>query len=135
MSPARQLALLWAGVAVACAAGLLIAPRLAPELLPAIAADLPACAVKSVAGLPCPTCGASRSTLALAGLDPVGALATNPLVTLAWLALIVGGIGAGGLALAGRPLPTLPRRLPLALRWSVVAAVAANWLYLLERGV
>ncbi|MDX1643939.1 MAG: DUF2752 domain-containing protein [Thermoanaerobaculia bacterium] len=135
MSPARQLALLWAAVAVACAAGLLITPRLAPALLPAVAAELPACQVKAVAGLPCPTCGAGRSTLALSGLDPLGALATNPLVTLAWLALIVGGIRAGALALTGRRLPALPNRLPLTLRWGAVAMVAANWLYLLERGV
>lgn len=135
MSTARQLALLWAVVALLCLTGLLLTPRIAPELLPHVSADLPACPVKSLAGLPCPTCGATRATLALSDLDLWRALALNPLVSLAWLTLVGGGLVAGVVVLAGGSLPALPRRLSPALRWGAVALVAANWLYLVERGI
>lgn len=135
MEARRQLAVLWGGVALACAAGLAFLPRLLPETLAAASAGLPACPVRSIAGLPCPTCGATRATLALAGLDLAAALAWNPLVTLAWLGSILGGITALALALLRRPLPSLPRRLSPAARWTVLLVVAANWFYLLRQGI
>lgn len=135
MEARRQLAILWGGVALACAAGLALLPRLFPEALATVAAGLPACPVESFLGLPCPTCGATRATLALADLDLAAALAWNPLVALAWLGSILGGVAALALALLRRPLPSLPRRLSPATRWGVLLVVAANWIYLLHQGI
>lgn len=135
MEARRQLAILWGGVALACAAALVLLPRLLPEALAAASAGLPACPVRSIAGLPCPTCGATRATLALADLDLAAALAWNPLVALAWLGFTLGGIAALASVVLRRPLPALPRRLSPAMRWSVLVVVAANWIYLLRQGI
>jgi len=124
VTTSRQIGLLWGLVALALVS-------LAP-LAPQLAAAAPACPVKSISGFPCPTCGATRAAVALAALDPWTALALNPLVTCAWMGLVLGGIAALVVSLTGRPLPTLPRRLPLALRVAIVVVVAANWLYLVS---
>ena len=131
MRSERQIAFLWGAVAVIC----LAAAPLAPLAKPLVEAEVYGCPVKSVSGMPCPTCGGSRATLALAGLDPLAALALNPAVTLAWLVLVIGGLGALVLAVADRPLPSLPRRLPASVRLAAVALLAANWLYLYRAGI
>ncbi len=131
MSSKRQIAFLWGAVAVVC----LAAAPLAPLAAPLVEAGVYGCPVKSVAGVPCPTCGGTRATLALAMLDPATALAMNPGVTIAWLVLLVGGLAALGLAISDRPLPGLPRTLPVPVRLGAVALVAANWLYLYRAGI
>lgn len=123
----RSVAVYWGAVALLCLAVSPLAPQLAHEL--------PSCPVKSVTGLPCPTCGAGRATLALAELSPAAALAANPLATVAWTVFLGGGLAALVLAVANRPLPNLPRRLPIAVRAVAVAAIVANWLYLLRTGI
>lgn len=100
---------------------------------PALARALPLCPVKSLTGWPCPGCGSARAALALAGFDPAGALAANPLAALAWALLVVGGLAAGLLSFL-RPLPAEPRALPAAARWALVLAFAANWAYLVWAG-
>ena len=80
-------------------------------------------------GLPCPTCGATRALLALARLDPVAALAWNPLVTLAVLAFLAGGVVALLRAFGGHGVPDGPPP-----RWAGAAAalaLAANWAYVI----
>lgn len=131
MSSKRQIAFLWGAVAILC----LAAAPLAPLAAPVVEAEVYGCPVKTVAGVPCPTCGGTRATLALAMLDPATALAMNPGVTVGWLVLLVGGLVALGLAIADRPLPGLPRSLPVSARLAAVALVAANWLYLYRAGI
>jgi len=126
MSTSRQIGLLWGLVALA----LIALSPLAPQL----ATAAPACPLKLVSGLPCPTCGATRTALALAEFDPWTAVRLNPLVTGAWLLLIGGGLAALAYTQIGRSLPTLPKRLPMALRVAVVAVVAVNWVYLMLAG-
>jgi len=94
---------------------------------------LPPCPFRSVAGLPCPACGSGRASAALAALDLPAAFASNPLFTLGALAFLGGGLLAAIFALAGRGVPE-PRTLPAPVRAAVVAAVAANWLWLLLDG-
>ncbi len=122
----RQIGLLWGLVALALVA---ISP-LAPQL----AETTPACPIKSISGVPCPTCGATRAAVALAGFDPLAALGLNPLVALAWMGLVVGGIAALALVAAGQSLPSLPSRLTVSQRLVAVTLVAVNWLYLVVAG-
>lgn len=123
----RQLGLVWGGAVVAA---ILVSPWGG-----VFASWMPGCLFKQLAGIPCPSCGVTRSALALARFDLVHAFAAYPLQSLAWTFFVVGGLAAGALALAGRRLPTMPRRLPW---WSVAlvaAVVAANWAYSIHAGI
>lgn len=126
MSPGRQLGLLWGAVAAALVALSPLAPRLA--------AALPACPLKLLTGLPCPSCGAGRAALALARFDPAAALAVSPLAAGGWTLLIAGGLVAGIASLARIEVPEPPNRFPRPIRWIVIAAVLANWIYLIATG-
>lgn len=93
------------------------------------------CTFKAVTGLPCLTCGGTRATWRLLALDPAGALALNPLATVA-----VVGVAAWALA----DLVLLARGSALRLRLSERAANVArvggalalllNWAYLIAAG-
>ncbi len=122
--PARQLGLLWGFVAASVAAMLPFAGRLAPLA--------PACPFKSLTGWPCLSCGATRAVLALSRFDLRAALAWNPLAAAGVLVLVGGGLLAGAAGLAGLPLPR-PRR-PAWLRPVVIAALLANWAWLVSAG-
>jgi hypothetical protein len=93
-----------------------------------LAATLPACPVRSASGLPCPACGSGRALLALADLDPLAALAANPLATLGAAIFVLGGIAAVVAELSRRPLPE-PRQLPAWVRVALPATLIANWAY------
>lgn len=126
MSSDRQLGLLWGAVALAL---VLLSP-----LGGVIAGALPACPLKSLSGWPCLGCGTTRAALALARLDLGAALAVNPLAALAWVGLVAGGLVAGALALAGRPLAEPRGALPGWARVAAVAALLGNWIYLIAHG-
>lgn len=123
MSPSRQLAFLWAGVAVALIA---LSPAAG-----ALASGLPACPVRAWLELPCPSCGTTRAALALARLDPAAAVAVNPLAALGWIGLVAGGLIAGVMGALDRPLPGIRLRPTLWLRLTAAAGLLANWVYLL----
>lgn len=123
----RQLGLLWGGVAVALVALAPLATRLAE--------GVPRCVLKSLSGLPCPTCGTTRAAVALARFDILEALALNPLATVGWALLVVGGLLAGALAIAGRPVREPSWNFGVGLRAALVAALLANWVYLVLAGV
>lgn len=126
MEGRRQLGFLWGGTAAML---VLLSP-----LGPVFAGALPACPLKSFTGLPCPSCGATRTALALAEFDLAGALAVSPLATLAWIVVVAGGLAAGVAAVAGYAVPELPRRVPIGWKIAAVAALAVNWLYLVWHG-
>ena len=100
-----------------------------------LAAALPACPLKSWSGVPCPSCGTTRAALALSELDLRAALAVSPLATLAWMALIGGGLVAGVLAAVGPGLPQPNWRPTVAVRFGIVFVILANWVYLIARGI
>lgn len=124
--PGRQLGLLWGGVALALVA---VSP-----LAAGLAEAAPHCPLKSVSGLPCPTCGTTRAAVALARLDPLGALALNPLAALGWTVLVGGGLLAGAAALLGRPVREPSWRWRPHTRAALAALLLANWIYLILAG-
>ena len=122
----RQLGLLWGGVATL----LVIVSPMAGRL----PTSLPACPIKSVTHLPCPTCGTTRAAVALSRLDLAAALTINPLAAVSWVLLVGGGLVAGLWVLTGRPIREPDWRLSVRARWFLVLVVVANWIYLIEAG-
>jgi hypothetical protein len=124
VAPGRQLAFLWGGAALACAA--------AAPFARTLAAGTPACAFRTITGVPCPTCGGTRALLALARLDVGAALAWNPLVTLGVAVFVVGGLVALVRGLRGQGVPDAPPP-----RWAGAAtglALMANWAFVVLAG-
>lgn len=119
----RQLAMLWFAAAISA---LILRP-----VWIAIAAHLRPCTFRHLTGIPCPTCGTTRTALALLDFDLASALAVNPLATIVGIVFIMGG----GLALVWVLLRAPALRLPF--RWSrawtatVVGVVLINWAYLI----
>ena len=97
----------------------------------------PQCIFHHVTGEPCLTCGATRAAIALFHGNFSAAVALNPLATLALLTAIAFNVYAV-IALACRTLRLrflLSLRAKFVLRIAVVVILAANWLYLIERGL
>ena len=93
------------------------------------------CAFKAITGLPCPTCGSTRVLGRVAALDLAGAVAMNPLAAAAGFVLVLWGIGDAVLLPRGEAL-TLDAepKLSTLLRVGAVAAVLANWAWLIVAG-
>ena len=93
------------------------------------------CLLKGLTGFPCPTCGSTRAVGRLAHLDLAGALAMNPLTTLAAALVALWAVADFGLLTRGRGLDLeVGRPLGRLVRWLALVAVAANWLYLVVAG-
>jgi len=95
---------------------------------------LPPCLFRQFLGWPCPTCGATRATLALAQGRWLAALQWNPLIILAYAAILIGAVTMISFAVMNRRLRSAQIDAVLTnSRWWLVGAVAANWIYLLLR--
>jgi hypothetical protein len=98
--------------------------------------QLPRCVFKTLTGLPCPTCGVTRTVIALSRGDVARALFMNP------LAAVACGVGLLYLLYAGTVLLLgLPRLRPVVsaagarrLRVATVALLAVNWAWLIATG-
>jgi hypothetical protein len=117
----------WAAVSALAFAG--------RALLPALAELGPGCAFHALTGLPCLACGTTRAALRLAAGDPAGAFLMNPLAAATLLAAWLGGFVAPVWLALGLPLPGVPRALPVWARVGLVTLLAANWCFLVVRGV
>jgi hypothetical protein len=94
----------------------------------------PVCWFRHTLGVPCPTCGATRSALALAHGDIGLALRTNPLMCLVYIAVVVFDLYAiSVLVLRTRRLrlARVPLQVQRGLRVIAVSVVIGNWIYLL----
>jgi len=119
----RQLAWLWFAAAASAVVLRPIWIAIAPWLRP--------CRFRSLTGIPCPTCGTTRTALALLDLDLGTAFAVNPLATLIGIGFIAGGLAAAvWVVLRGRVL-VLDRSVVRFLLGSLVVAGLANWVYLI----
>lgn len=123
----RELGLLWGGIATLMVVMSPFAGRLAD--------GVPICVFKALSGLPCVTCGTTRAAVALSRCDIPGALALNPLATLAWIVLVGGGLVAGVSAVLGRPVREPSWRFGAGIRVAVILVLLANWAYLIAAGV
>jgi Protein of unknown function (DUF2752) len=125
--PGAPLGLVFAatGVLATLAVGLLHLDRLPVSL----------CYVKTLSGLPCPTCGSTRALGRLFALDVPGAFAMNPLVTLAAFVLLAWALADLALVPSRRALALeVGPSLGNALRVGAVAVIVANWAYLVAAG-
>ena len=92
----------------------------------------PRCNFRALFGIPCVTCGSTRSAVALLHGDVVGAWNWNPLATIAMLAILLFDVSALGVRVGRAPRLRIDvGRAKWPLVATVVAAGAANWLYLL----
>lgn len=101
-----------------------------------LAGNLPPCIFHYLTGLPCLTCGATRSIVSLSSMHFQSSIAFNPLVPLVFVCTIAFSL----IHLTGRILNrsllielTAPER--KLLRLSIIALVAINWLYLVLAGI
>jgi hypothetical protein len=122
----RHLAVLW-GVVAVCA--LLLRP-----FWLAAAPLMPACPFRLLTGVPCPTCGTTRAAQALLHGRILDSLAANPLMALAGVVFVLGGLTAPLWIAAGGAVPDGPVRLPGWARVAIVAVIAANWAWLVFSG-
>lgn len=122
--------LIWLCVSVASAIGAWLWLRLGYPV--------PPCTWRELIGVPCPSCGATRSVTALLAGNWAAAFLMNPLVFLGAIGVVLYDIYAATvLALRAPRLRLLPlsRRAGNVIRIAVVAAVLLNWAWLLHRGV
>lgn len=90
-----------------------------------------ACPLRTITGLPCPTCGGTRAMVAAARGDWWMALRTNPMIGAAGVGLLFCVPWSAAAALAGWRIPWLALLGGRLARGLLVAAVLANWVYLL----
>jgi hypothetical protein len=97
-----------------------------------IAPRLPNCVFHEITGFPCPTCGGTRSLIALSQFDLVSSFMYNPLVLLFAAGLIVfstlfliGAVTKKSFKIA------LTERWKKAIRYAVIALFVFNWLFLI----
>jgi hypothetical protein len=94
----------------------------------------PGCWFRRLTGLPCPTCGATRSAFSLAHGDLTAAFRDNPLIFVCYAGTIILNLYCAGVLLFQFPrlrLAGLPSDVKRHLCVLVFAAVLLNWLYLL----
>ena len=116
--------------AAACALG-----ASAVILLGAYKLSMIVCYFKLFTGHPCLTCGGTRAAMRLLLLDPAGALAMNPLVTVAGVLLAAWGAADIVLLMRRRALRVeLGPGAMRVLRIAIPVAVVANWIYLIAVG-
>jgi len=126
-APGPPLGAIFGGIGVAAAAAVW---ALGLDRIP-----LTFCVFKGLTGLPCPTCGTTRTLGRLFVLDFAGALAQNPFTTL--VAVLVAAWALADLVLLPRRRSLsvrVSKRLAFALRVSALLLFLANWVYLVAAG-
>lgn len=94
----------------------------------------PVCLLKDITGIPCPTCGMTRSAQGFMAGDLSAAFGWNPLVFLAVPLLMIFCIYAAITVCFRLPrlrVTGVTRGEAMALRVGVVVLIAANWAYLI----
>jgi len=94
---------------------------------------LPPCPFRAVTGIPCPSCGSTRSLVHLANGDIAGSLILNPLFSLAMITALFLFFACSASLLFNRSRITLThtRREGTLLRAGMAGIFLANWSYLI----
>ena len=116
--------------AAAIASGLLLAP-----ITGELARWLPECRFHRLTGWACPSCGATRATLALARGELVAAVSWNPLIAVTFATVALAGLAAPLVVVLVRRVPVMSGGLSAKGWWLLVAMILANWAYLVATGV
>lgn len=125
--PAEPVHIVWGPIAVL----IIIIAGLFRNLSP----KMPVCIFHEITGFPCPTCGGTRSVIALSRLDLVSSLTYNPLVFLFALGLIIFSLLFLAGEITGRSLKIkLTERGKRIIRYSAMALIAINWIFLIMAG-
>lgn len=98
----------------------------------------PRCIWHDLTSLPCPTCGGTRTVRHLLAGRLDAALTTNPLVFLALAWVVLYDIYAASVLLFRLPrlrFDDIPRWLGNGVRFGAVAAMLANWAWLIMRKI
>ena len=89
------------------------------------------CVFRHVTGVPCPTCGTTRSVTALARGDVTGAFGFNPLMAAVMVAVVL--VVSMRVVIGKQPMIRLERQ-PRRVVWSLVTLLfVANWVYVIVR--
>jgi hypothetical protein len=118
-----------AALAAGALAALLVVLRLLDQSGTALPRAVTFCFLREVAGLPCPLCGGTRALLALAAGRPGAALAANPLVAIAAMAML-----AAPLLVILPGVERIAARLRRAARPAILLAVLVlDWAWVIAR--
>lgn len=92
---------------------------------------LPSCPLRMATGLPCPTCGATRTLVSAARGDLAGAIAFNPLVAASLIAALMVLVLSTILAFFNKGVSISTSRAEgTALRAAAALLFLSNWIYL-----
>jgi len=97
---------------------------------------IPQCIFHEFTGVPCLTCGATRSVVSLAEFHPLASFLFNPMVPIFLIGLLLLSLLAAVETISGLKLKMefngAERR---GLRIIIIAAILANWVYLIIAGI
>ncbi|HLP59499.1 MAG TPA: DUF2752 domain-containing protein [Candidatus Deferrimicrobium sp.] len=94
------------------------------------------CVFKTITGLPCPTCGATRVLKCLFQFDIVSAFLWNPMLFLAGIAFIAWVVYGFYMSFSGKKAKIiLTGKEKRFLRWGVVILILIDWIYLAIAGI
>ena len=98
---------------------------------------VPACRLRELTGVPCPTCGSTRLAEELLRGHVLDAFAANPFVFLALVAVAVWAVASAVTRLLRLPTARLhfDKRERLVLKLVAVAGLVASWAYVILRDV
>ena len=98
--------------------------------------QLPRCAFKTITGLPCPTCGLTRTIIALSRGDVGRAVFMNPLAAIVCAAGLLYLLYAAAVLALRLPRfrPTVSAVGARRLRIGAVVLIATNWVWLIASG-
>jgi hypothetical protein len=98
--------------------------------------QLPRCGFKTITGLPCPTCGLTRTIIALSRGDVQRAAFMNPLATILCAAGVLYLLYAAVVLALRLPRfrPTVSAAGARRVRIAAVTAITINWFWLIATG-
>ncbi len=113
--------------------GGIVLVALGAVLLLPVLSIAPSCVFRTLTGLPCPTCGSTRSMVCLVHGDLSGALMMNPLTTLTLIAAVLFFLYSLFTLVFGLPRASLvlTKGEGNAVRFGAVIILIAQWIYLL----